>query len=201
MAARRVLSFQTPRKRTATPTTAGEKAAASRATPARAPRTPRKVSSAPVESPFKDSENAANTPAEGREDACSDTGDDAVAAHASPTENALISAYRAENTLLRALKSDALLYKTLFGFQLTEEDGAVIFDFCREFIAPPGAPPPHVFVRRLRFSLSEDGDDYLYHIFEACHCPLPEHMQSDIVFQRSMFPHFIAKLFKVLYSL
>lgn len=55
----------------------------------------------------------------------------------SSIENRLIEAYRHENQMLRSLKTDALLYANLLGIKISQENGHLCFSIERESSTGP----------------------------------------------------------------
>lgn len=152
MVKKRALSFQTPKKRAATPL-----------------RVSKKITSAPVESPFKEDE----------------------AAPVETLENKLIEAYREENSFLRSLKKDVLLYNNLLGITIVEDGNTLNFKIARKSSTGP---------KELKFNLEESGDAFVFKLEEAINCTIPEYFNDVLEFDKQAFPLFFYKAMQSVYE-
>ncbi|ELA42112.1 uncharacterized protein VICG_00753 [Vittaforma corneae ATCC 50505] len=106
-------------------------------------------------------------------------------------ENKLIEAYREENSFLRNLKSDVLLYTKLLGITI-DQDGSFI-NFSIQRTSTTGK-------KKLGFTLEEAEQNYIFTLKESENCNVPEYFYDVIEFDKKVFPQFFYKAMQAVYE-
>lgn len=153
---KRMLTFQTPKKKAATPLR-----------PASCPALVDKPSSEQKGGATKVKENKA------------------------ALENKLIEAYREENSYLRNLKSDAVLYNKLLGITISENNNIICFTIER---------PSSTGQKRLKFNLEDKDEIYVFTLEDSENCNIPEYFYDVIEFEKKAFPLFFYKAMQAVYE-
>lgn len=106
-------------------------------------------------------------------------------------ENRLIEAYREENSFLRNLKGDVLLYSKLLGITI-DQDGSFI-NFSIQRTGTTGK-------KKLDFTLEETEQNYIFTLKESENCNVPEYFYDVIEFDKKVFPQFFYKAMQAVYE-
>lgn len=107
-------------------------------------------------------------------------------------ENKLIEAYRAENTTLRSLCADTLLYQRLLGVAIKER-GTGNFGFVIERESSTGT-------RKLVFNLEEKEDVFICTLEDSINCNIPEYFYHVIEFEKKAFSMFFYKAMQAVHE-
>lgn len=106
-------------------------------------------------------------------------------------ENKLIEAYRRENSFLRNLKQDILLYTKLLGITITENENVIKFTIERSSTTGP---------KKLKFSLEDKNDIFVFTLENSENCNIPEYFYDVIEFEKKAFPLFFYKAMQSVYE-
>lgn len=106
-------------------------------------------------------------------------------------ENELIKAYREENSLLRNMKGDSLLYNKLLGINITQERNMINFTIQRT--SSTGK-------KKLDFVLEETEKCYIFTLKDSENCNIPEYFYDVIEFEKKAFPQFFYKAMQAVYE-
>ncbi|KAF7684698.1 hypothetical protein TCON_0114 [Astathelohania contejeani] len=101
----------------------------------------------------------------------------------------LLDAYKKENSFLRNLKKDVLIYKKFMGLDITEKDGG--YECCQEVNGSESK-------RGIRFFLGQENNTFVYNLIEVENVELPDFLCEEICFDESQLHMFF---FKVMESL
>lgn len=154
---KRVLTFQTPKKKAMTPLRTKER-------------------KAPVPAPVEEAEAPV---------------DYEKVDEGQSLENRLIEAYREENSYLRNLKGDVLLYSRLLGIHIDKDEAFINFTIERTSTAGK---------KRLEFVLEETDNNYIFTLKEAENCSVPEYFYDVIEFDKKVFSQFFYKAMQAVYE-
>ncbi|KAL6120953.1 hypothetical protein NUSPORA_02219 [Nucleospora cyclopteri] len=103
----------------------------------------------------------------------------------------LINSYRVENEMLRNLKADILLYKTMLGIQIEQKENFQRWEIERE--SSNGQ-------KKFCFELHEKDKSYVYKMVSINNCNAPEFMYDVIEFSKASFPLFFYKVMQSVYE-
>ncbi|CAD25428.1 hypothetical protein [Encephalitozoon cuniculi GB-M1] len=100
-------------------------------------------------------------------------------------EEDLIESYKRENEYLRSLKTDALLYKKLVGFDIVENNGC--YEVTHEVVS-------NNITKSIKFVLMPEDSSYIYKLVESRNVDLPDFLSEEITFDECQIKTFFFKV-------